>query len=176
MADTKITDLTAATAAAGDELVCNRGGLDRKLNAEDVAKLNDHFTIQLQAENSVTPAAANTYAIGSAGALTTAGTTRYVIPVPVACTLRAAAWFISIVGTLGTAGQTVTHKIQKNRTTPTTGVAFDYNADGRNGIESGLSVSYAAGDQMEFVIVTPTTWTTPATAVRVNATAYFSVP
>ena len=35
----KITDLTAATAAAGDEIPANRAGSDKKLLAEDIAAL-----------------------------------------------------------------------------------------------------------------------------------------
>lgn len=37
MADTKITDLTSAVAASGDEIPANRAGADRKLRAEEIA-------------------------------------------------------------------------------------------------------------------------------------------
>lgn len=36
---TKITNLTSATAAAGDEIPCNRAGADKKITAGDIAAL-----------------------------------------------------------------------------------------------------------------------------------------
>lgn len=146
------------------------------------APSTDSFTIQIEADNgsgngASTLAANSTYTFaGDGGYSGTSNSTRFRHVVPIAATLKAVYFYISVAGTLGTSGQTVTHKVFKNGSAATSGAVFAYSADPSTGNQTGLSVSFAAGDVAEIQVTTPNPWTTAATGVRGYATLYFSVP
>lgn len=135
------------------------------------------FTLAQMAGGSSNLLANTYYTLGGDGTVQAVATSsRFRLPLPVACTLKAVYWYVSPLGTLGTVGQTVNHQVLKNGVTLTTGVAFDYSTDPSSGAETGLSLAFAAGDTLEWTFTTPAVWTVPATGVRINVTAYFSVP
>lgn len=77
-------------------------------------------------------------------------------------------------GTLGTASQNINFYVRLNDSTDNCNIAFDFSSSTtiNEGSTDSCNVSVAVGDYFLIKMVTPTTWTTPATSVSYNGTVY----
>jgi len=119
---------------------------------------------------SFAPADSTTYYFGLVVQTVTQGVNRIYFPragVITQCYIR-----IVIAGTLGTS-ETATISIRKNSTTDTTvSAAVTYDAAAATFSNTALSIAIAAGDYIEYKVVTPA-WVTNPTGVFHSGMLYF---
>lgn len=131
------------------------------------------YTICLFSLGNNSMAAATTYYYGQMSTRTINTTYSIAqIDIPRAGTIKRVYYKLDIAGTLGTAGQNVTHTINVNNTTDCASSAFDYSTAIINQVVSGVSQAVSVGDTIALKVVTPGTWTTPATSARIDVWVY----
>lgn len=131
------------------------------------------YTITLMDTGNNSMAANTTYYYGIMSSRTI-NTTYAVaqVDIPRAGTIKRVYYKIDVSGTTGTAAQNVTHTININNSTDCASSAFDYSSATINTLNSSVSQAVSQGDTIAFKVVTPATWTTPATSVRLVAVVY----